>query len=44
LGVHGKLFRIRIICGTSFNEKIEQGAMVVMIVAGQGAMPRIRLL
>ncbi len=33
-----KIFKIWIICGTLFDNKIKQGAMVVMIVAGQGAM------
>jgi hypothetical protein len=37
-------FKVRIFSRTSFNNKIEQGAMVVMIVAGQGAMPWIGLL
>jgi hypothetical protein len=39
-----KIFKIRIFSGTSFDNKIGQGAMVVMILAGEGAMPWIRLL
>jgi hypothetical protein len=40
----GTFFKIRIFSKTSFDNKIEWGAMVVMIAAGQGAMPWIGLL
>jgi hypothetical protein len=40
----GKFSRLEYFSGTSFNNKIKRGVMVVMIAAGQGAMQWIRLL